>query len=184
MLWMKSIVAAILLSLGLGTLPDQPKADDKCEPAPVATVEQLGGMLEDLGYAPEEETRPDGTIGGFKTELVSWDYTVPMHLRISDDEKSLTITAVLSHFGDIEDATAEKLVEFLQLNNRPDNKFVYGIDENNMLTVQVTISLERLTMESLDEQLWNLDGELATTETLWFAYCPVPVNDDKDGAIG
>lgn len=175
MLWLKSILSAILVSLGLGGTPEQTKLDDKCEQPTAVSVDQLGGMLEQLGYGLENQLNFDGEVAGFQTELNSMDYTVPLNFRISGDRQSVTITAALANLGAGQSLPMDELLAILQLNNRLDNPYVYGINEHNLLTVQVTIPLAGLTVESLDEVLWNLEGELMTTEDLWYSFPPAPI---------
>lgn len=171
MSWILKLAAILAMSLGFNGVSDYFEAKYENLAALTATPDALGSMLEDVGFAAQPQFNPDGSIGGYKVDLVSGEQMVPVYFQISEDRKTVTVTAQLTPIRKLDSVPAQALAGLLRQNNLASTPFVIGMNEHFVVTMQFTKPLGGLTAVDLIRAIDKLQEAIDLSAELWRLDC-------------
>lgn len=171
MSWIMKLVAALAMSFGFGGVSEYFESKSEDPATQTVAAGTLGVMLEDAGFAVEPQINEDGALTGYKVELVSGEQTIPVYLQVSDDGKTVTVTAELTPIRDLDSVPAFALAGLLQQNNLANTPFVIGLNEHFVITMQFTRPLIGLTADELYAAIDKLQETIDLSAELWYVDC-------------
>jgi hypothetical protein len=180
MSWIMQLVASFLVALGFGPLAKEMGL--KIDPAPAASVRtvELGDALNDFGYKTDKVVDNDKVVG-YTFDLNTGEYDVPMTVRLSDDEQSITLTANLSPIGDLEGLKAADLETLLAQNNLEESPYVIGVNDQHELTLQITQPITEIDASQLQDALAKFQEAVDYSALRYFFLTPSV--DDFAGTV-
>lgn len=111
---MTAVLFAALAATGFAHGDEPVKTTAPAKPAVTkVTTEELGAMLEKMGYAPRPRKDKDGKVTGYAVKLTRDSTTITVYLDVAGTGGNIWLSVNATKFTDKEPATPELLLAFL-----------------------------------------------------------------------
>ncbi|MDB5309218.1 MAG: hypothetical protein JWO38_3420 [Gemmataceae bacterium] len=158
---MRTILFTLAAILTLGLAGPAPARDANkpgtAEPAKQAlkklTVEELGELLDAMGYNPKPVKNKDGKVNGYSTEFPSGTWTIRIDFLVTADGSQVVLDSGLFTFTDQSQLPAEAILGTLSDNFEIFPASVYYINQTKRLRMAMTVQSSNLTPASLRVQV-------------------------------
>lgn len=142
---MKTLMTAVLLAALTATgfaRGDEPaKTTAPAKPAVTkVTTEELGALLEKMGYAPRPRKDKDGKVTGYAVELTRDSTTITVYLDVSSTGGNIWLNAIVTVFDDKEPATPELLLAFLSTHDQLWPAYLVYYPKANLVQLAMSMS--------------------------------------------
>jgi len=137
--------------------PKKPSEPAKTEVAkPVGkkvNIEELGEMLDGLGYNPKPTKNKDGNVDGYNLEFQTGTWTMRMFIDISDNQSEICVSAQIFKMVEGEDVPMAAMLELLAENGLVFPSTVYYVKSTKQFRVYASYKNEKITNGNLRTKL-------------------------------
>lgn len=183
----RMFMGAMFLALGVSQLTaraDSPVAPPTPVPAPIVTpapmpavpaanqglsADQLGKLLEGLGYQPEAYKNDSGEITGYSIKINESNDTWYMNFDLSKDGQHIWVTMNLTQIQDWKNVPTETLAKLFKENEQSNGYPYFAMYNNNMLVLELSEGTNGITPQWLREDIGIVLNEAKRTVDLWTA---------------
>jgi hypothetical protein len=185
----RMFLGATMLALGVWQMtaradspvaPPTPAPAPSVSPAPVVapaapsanqgmTADQLGKLLEGLGYQPEAYKNDSGEITGYSIKINEPNDTWYMNFDLSKDGQRIWVSMNLTQIQDFKNVPAETLAKLFKENELSNGYPYFAMYNNNMLVLEMSENTGILTPQWLREDIGIVLNEAKHTVDLWTA---------------
>lgn len=148
------VLMGTLATMTCGLMAAQSPTPNEPNPMPTAqlgrlTIEQLGKMLENLGYAPKSLKNKDGKVVGYNVEFKSDGWTIRFNVCLSIKGDSVWFDAGLATLTDLAGVRPQTLLSLLEQNDVIAPAYVYYYKERNNLRLSMPFDNYEVTAAKL-----------------------------------
>jgi hypothetical protein len=172
----RMILGALLVTLGIGQLvahadtPVQPTPPPAAQPTVQGmTADQLGKLLEGLGYQPQAYKNKDGNVSGYSVKITDSTGNWYMNFDLSKDGKRIWVTMDLTQIKDFSKVPAETLPKLFKENEQSNGYPYFAMYQDNWVVLELSENSNLLTPQWLREDIEIVLNEAKKTEDLWTA---------------
>ncbi len=156
------ILTASLFSFGASVANAQQPAEPGQQ-----TVESLKGMLENLGYAPQELKNDKGQIARYLINVQSSGNNWKVLVEISPNQENLWVYANLAVINDYNQVPREILADMLKMNEKiGPSYFAYNEKAKNFV-IYHAVTNRGVTAKLLRERIEHVARQVDVNERLW-----------------
>lgn len=152
----KLMTAAILLALSVTGVARSDEGT-KVAPAPVAgkaevkkiKIEQVGQMLEAMGYEPKETKDKEGKLDGYVVKVTRGNTIFTICIGVAKSETVVWVDTRVLNFDDKEVATVEAILEILAQQHKLWPAYVVYYKNGKILELSMPVEVRDLTPQKL-----------------------------------
>lgn len=142
------------------------------------TLEELGSMLDMLGYSPKPYNNKDGKLAGYDLEFPFADWTMRMSVSLSFNKTNIWVNTNIQTLTDLAAVRVEGLLKLLAENNKVWPAYVYYTEGTRpALRLALPIPNSNVTAAVLRTKINDFSNNIKRLIILWksFQTAPAPL---------